>query len=317
MPEDVKKSLAAKDDLVFFVTLDPCPTAFVRRRSLRFPEDLRYSANITDKASKIDWKSSVIMNIVMHTEFELLVIRGDVTDLGTCLAAYMNRQGPYTQSRQVNDGNTRIAVHDVQYCKVHPNLPQPSSSCDDGYHHVYFELEGTCNPIQVAPDQNEQESCFGIALLADVYSSWSRGVYRSQSSCTGESVPSWRGLVTQSSMPRHKHDSVKGHYRMPDSKPKILVFSGYVTYKELVSALSKASEKQGVFSFLPSLGSSSKGSVPDVCLMNLRDPSKHGKAQLTVSHHQSRDEGTSSINCTLTSLYMDVDALAVMISKDV
>ena len=156
-----ESEVSVKDDLVFFVSSNG-KDVMTRRKTRR--QDCVYQ-------DTIDWKSTVTMHIMMHTEYQCIV------------------SSFHTNS---NTGNTRALSHG-NACLALPHVRSNAM--------MVFEIEGLMSPLHLRGHVPHDSIHF--SLKADIQSSWiPKSIVQGTVSCSRETACVSSGNVTVEQLQR-------------------------------------------------------------------------------------------------------------------
>lgn len=297
MPEKHEES---RDDLIFFVMIkgqrdgDDSKQVQVRRKTKEFPVEFQGSTG-----ESVDWKETLILNLVMQTNYEFAALRDSLSNLDSNVGAMLKD----TRAHKDSD-DSQASGPDGPLCiqkKVYPVLSchefvreSKQNSMHHSYPDIYFELLDTFSGIDISSDTSA--NCFAISLMANMNSSWS----------TDKS----KRII-----------------------PRLLLFSGYVTFEQLQVALEKESNSSSPLlsafkklSLLSKIESSISRDAKGVTYRDsdliLRGENDSGIACVSFvrhdfTHGQQETCYMQHLHCDLKYLKMNVNTLAKMIATSI
>lgn len=180
IPLEIQSLQPHKDDLLFFV-LEKENIVIPRRRSTQLPQDV--------DRSRIDWRASVLLNIVIQTEYKLSVIKCLKEDIDTLTSEEQEVSCTMVQvARRVFAAPTKslVNVDDSRHARNSKPVqcyPDITFAVDD-FHHVF-------KSVVLGPSQ---EDCFCVLLHGHISSSWL------QDDTTEENVLLFSGFVSHSQL---------------------------------------------------------------------------------------------------------------------
>ena len=299
MYEVPKKHEESRDDLVFFVMMESLGNGSkqvqVRRTTDEFPVEFQGS-----NSYRVDWKETVILNLVMQTNYEFAALRDRLACLDSNVRTMLKEIMSFSNSHHSNDSEAskpygplciRKKVYPVLSC--HSFVRESKhNSMQHSYPDVYFELLDSFSGIDISGESSS--NCFAILLMANMHSSWY--------------------LDTEKK-------SILG----------LLLFSGYVTFEQLQLALDKETNSSSSLlnafkklSMLSKIESSISRDTVDKpryreCDLILRGENDAGIANVSFVRHNvtNKDSQTRHLHCGLKYLKMNVHTLAKMIATSI
>ena len=157
MPESIEGATLKKDDLVFFVVEQQdggSQRVLTRRRNANneMPPDVdRLSERVT---YTVDWKQSLVLYIIMHTEYRFGMVVGAAESLDAAIHAVMGCQN-LSQSKG----------HALHSCLALPTLASGATT------NVIFPLEDVFQEIHIEMEMGAG-TCLALVLGADIVHSW-------------------------------------------------------------------------------------------------------------------------------------------------
>jgi hypothetical protein len=157
MPKSIERVTLKKDDLVFFVVEQEdrsAPRVLTRRRnaSNEMPPDVDRLSGTA--AYVVDWKQSLVLYIIMHTEYRFGVVVGPAGSLDAAIHAVMGSQN-LSESKG----------HAVHSCLALPTLASDVTS------EIIFPLEDVLRRIEIEMTM-DAGTCVALVLGADIVHSW-------------------------------------------------------------------------------------------------------------------------------------------------
>lgn len=291
MYEVPKKHEESMDDLVFFVMMQgqgQSKQVQVRRKTDELPVEFQGS-----NSEIVDWKETVILNLVMQTNYEFAALRDSLANLDSNVRTMLKDTLAFSHSNNSDASKPygtlciRKKVYPVLSCHsfVRESKQRPMQH---SYPDIYFELLDRFSGIDISGESSS--SCFAISLMANMHSSW---------------------------------------YLEDEKKmiPGLLLFSGYVTFEQLHLALDK--ETASSSPLLNALKKLSILSKPDSSIpkdtkdeefdLILRGENDAGIASVSFVRRflTNEDSHTQHLHCGLKYLKMNVHTLAKMIATSI
>lgn len=298
-PEAVQATLAPKDDMVFFVKRErkhghespsKSYTVLIRRKTkTKFPADLLWGSEI---GQMIEWKESLKLCLLMHTEYTCVLMRSDIGSIEPILSKMI-------------DANMKNAAQQCQpgcliTCRrVHPILSPEGEASRSTYPQIHFDVHEMMDTIILS----RESDCFSIALLAHVYESWGEptGIFKDGSINDGQAE------------------------RSSSNKP-LVAFSGFVRYENIKdSIVNNPSPVQALLRQVtsPALlvqklvgksdGLEDEPPLLQEAILTMRGQDNSGLCQVHVKSSALPD-GALALSCDVSSLNIDAHSLATTLT---
>lgn len=221
-PPAVAAALPQQDDLLLFVYWADVaahkPSAvFARRRSTALPPDLQVGQG--SLAKEVDWQASTLLNLVLQTQYHMMVVRASPADLDAVIDSSGSsdldpgrtsppRQGALEDKEDLgsgisrpSSGGSRQRMHSVTKV-VHAspsrtpvNLDQSKSEESEpelAYPDICFAVDDFAEAFDSLVLQDPTD-CYCVALYAQVHQSWGRALALQAVSAPEGQVPATAG----------------------------------------------------------------------------------------------------------------------------
>ncbi|KAL0045379.1 hypothetical protein WJX82_005344 [Trebouxia sp. C0006] len=221
-----------QDDLLFFVYLEAYQAEvpyLVRRKTKALPVDLQEGG---DKAHQIDWKRSVLLNLVTQTTYSLTVSAcqrehlqsiGGNQDLGKHVVQVSKAVYASTTKSQLNLNNKR--ANDANPTLTYPDISFAVENFEEAFESLLL---------------TEPHQCFLVLLTATAGMTF-RGKQSKQGlpqTATPEGTHQASRLAADEQTPEGSSGKGAAKEKSSGSKPRRLtVFSGFVSYDQLEQKL--------------------------------------------------------------------------------
>jgi hypothetical protein len=228
-PSTIKILLPGQDDLLMFVYSSTAagkgtPPVFARRRRGTFlPENLVWGGEL---AAKIDWRASLLLNVVLQTQYRLAVVRCPPWEVDRLLDASLGAAGAGSRTlrvtKVVHASPSRTPVN-LDQSKAAAAAPAPS------YPAICFAVEDFAESFGEMTLE-EPTDCYCVVLRAAAEASWGRAAVKGESKAEAaeESLEAqMRGLSVQ--------EDAAGASGAEESG--VAVFTGFISCLQLATAM--------------------------------------------------------------------------------
>lgn len=308
-PPAIKAALHLHDDLLMFVYWADAARyktsrVFARRkRGMAMPEDLKWGAK-NSSAAEVDWRSSLLLNLVLQTQYKLTVMRSDPWEVDHLLdhASWGSSSSKAVVQRHSTRSRRTVRVTKVVHAsptRTPVNLDQ-SKVMDEAptvsYPDICFAVDDFVEVFE-SLTLEEPTDCYCVVLHADVENSWKRAM--------DPGGPSTEEINVESEKKEGGEEDLAaamGRLQVEESRPRVspaapaepvpdfstgaLVFNGYVSSRQLCKAL-----RAQIESPLRALQGITSGKSASKVLM--RGPGGIGSADVAVTHIRSGQEVVS------------------------
>jgi hypothetical protein len=337
-PSSIQAVLPEHDDLLFFVYWNDISkekgSRIFARRKLKLKNNTNSSNNKnknslasalpldlawnTPLAAEIDWRSSLLLNIVLQTQYFLTVVRCPPFEVDQILdrtGTPLKKSVKQLESHQST--HSRQSIHITKRVHASPsttpvNLDQTKSSDaapSVSYPNICFAVDDFVEAFDCLILDDAEEDYYCVVLHADVTNTWSKAAVGENQGKASEAVPSLSRVEVEAtptskslealfeerlSLKTHVSSSSVLHNSTSTSVGTISVFNGYVSCKQLTTAL-KSYLGNPLKHFFQQRKKGEKGGQRNTAKVLMRGPGGVGSAEVAVTALRSENSARESL----------------------